>query len=103
MVANSFRAIAATWGFLLNAYATCKSCRRSVDLVEFGVNYIPCQTNVLCLSLVPKGTKSEKVYHLTCDDLCSATILLCSVKQCQEADCQICCKQSVLMSKEYIA
>jgi hypothetical protein len=90
MPGNSLRAIAASWGLQLNATATGNVCRQSVDLVEFGVNSIPCQNTVLCVSLVQKGTKSEKVYQLTWDDLRAATILLCRVKQCRYTDCQIC-------------
>jgi hypothetical protein len=53
MLANSLPAIAAGWGFQLYADVTCNFCRSSVDLMEFGVNFIPCQNNVLCLSLIP--------------------------------------------------
>jgi hypothetical protein len=102
-LANSLRAIAAGWGFQLNTDATGNICQQRVDLIEFGVISIMYQNYVLCLSLVPKGTKREKVYQLTWDDLRPATILLCSVEQCQDADFQICCKLSALMSKKYVA
>jgi hypothetical protein len=80
MLTNLLCAITA--GFQLNANVTGNFCRASVDLVEFQVNSIPCQNNVLCLSLILKGTLSETVYQLTWDDLRAATILLCSVEQC---------------------
>jgi hypothetical protein len=51
MLANSLSAIATGWGFQPNADVTSNFCRSSFDLVEFGVNFIPCQNNVLFLSL----------------------------------------------------
>ncbi len=56
MLGNYLRAIASGWGFQLNADVTGNFCRASVNLVEFRVNSIPCQNNVLCLSLIPRGT-----------------------------------------------
>ena len=56
MLANSLRAIAAGWGFQLNANVTGPS---SVDLVsgEFGGESIPRQSNALCLSIIPKDKR----------------------------------------------
>ena len=67
MILKAYRAIIAGWGFQLNGDVSGKFCRKSVDLVEFGVNSIPkrynvlCKRyNVLCLGVIPKGTESEK-------------------------------------------
>jgi hypothetical protein len=48
--------IAVGWGFQLKANVTDDFGLASVDLVEFGVDSIPCQNNVLCLFLIQKGT-----------------------------------------------
>jgi hypothetical protein len=79
-------------GFQLNADATSNFCRASVDLVEIGVNSIPCQNNVPCLSLIPKGTESEKLFQLTWDDLLNAIMHLCCVKHRRSSDCLTCNK-----------
>jgi hypothetical protein len=100
MLANSLRALATGLGFQLIPDITGNLCRSSVDLVEFGVNSIPCQNNVLCLSLIPKGTESEKVYQISWDDLRNAIILLCCVKQCCATDCLMCIKLQQLLSDE---
>jgi hypothetical protein len=78
MTLNAFRAIVAGWGFQLNGDVTGKLCRKSIDLVEFGVNSIPKQNNVLCLGVIPKGTESEKIYKITWDDFREAAVLLSS-------------------------
>jgi hypothetical protein len=80
-------------------------CRSSVDLVEFGVNYIPCQNYVLCLSLIPYGTltKNEKVYQLTWDDLRNAINILCYVVHCSELNSLMCIKLQQLLSDKYAA
>ena len=64
-----------------------KLCRSSIDLVEFGLNSIPKQNNVLCLAIVPNGTESEKIYQITWDDLRAAAVLLCSYKDCCVGGC----------------
>ncbi len=65
MLANALRAIVAGWNFQLCADVTGNFCNRSVDLLEFSVISIPCQNNVLCLSIIPKATESETVYKLS--------------------------------------
>ncbi len=75
------------WGFRLH---TSNFCRSNLDLVEFWVNSIPCQNNLLCLSLIPKGTESEKVYQITWDDLGNAIILMCCVVYCGDP-CYVMC------------
>ena len=65
MLANALCVIVAGWNFELCADVTCNFCNRSVDLLEFSVTSIPCQNNVLCLSIISKATESEKVYKLS--------------------------------------
>ena len=101
MLANALRAIAAGWGFQINGDVTGNFCRASVDLVGFGVNSIPCQNNVLCLSLIPKATESERVYQITYGDLRKAATLLCSVKACSE-DCESCSKLTQLIRDDNV-
>ncbi len=69
MLTNALCPIVAGWNFQLCADVTGNFCKRSVDLLEFSVTSIPCQNNVLCLSIIPKATESEKVYKPTYDDL----------------------------------
>ncbi len=83
MLANALCAIVAGWNFQLChlcADVTGNFCSRSVDLLEFLVTSILCQNNVLCLSIIPKATGSEKVYKLTYDDLRTAVNHLCKVR-----------------------
>ena len=77
MLANALRAIIAGWNFQLCADVTGNFCNCSVDLFEFSVTSIvvesiPCQNNVLCLSIIPKATESEPVYKLSYDNLRTA-------------------------------
>ena len=64
----------------MNGNVSGKFCRKSVDLVELGVNSIPKRNNVLCLGVIPKGTKSEKKYKITWDDFRAAAVLMASYK-----------------------
>jgi hypothetical protein len=77
MLANALRAIVAGWNFQLCADVPSNFCNRSADLLEFSVTSIPCQNNVLCVSIIRKATESEKVYKLTYDDLRTAVSHLC--------------------------
>lgn len=70
----------AGWGFQLNGDVTGKLCRKSIDLVEFGVNSIPKQNNVLCLGVIPKGTESETNYKITWDDFREAAVFVMRVQ-----------------------
>jgi hypothetical protein len=67
MLANALRAIVAGWNFQVYADVTGNFCNRSEDLLAFSVTSIPCQNNILCLSIILKATESEKVYKLTYD------------------------------------
>ncbi len=61
VLANALRAIVAGWKFQLCADVTGNFCNISVDLLEFSVTSIPCQNNVLCLSIIPKATVTETI------------------------------------------
>ena len=63
MLCVAVRAIIAGWNFQLCADVTGNVCSRSVDLLEFSVTSILCQNNVLCLSIIPKETESERLRH----------------------------------------
>jgi hypothetical protein len=58
MLANALRAIVAGWKFQFCADVTSNFCSRSVDLLGVSVTFIPCQNNVLCLSIILKATES---------------------------------------------
>ncbi len=93
MILNAFRAIVAGWGFQLNGNVIDKLCCKNIDLVEFGVNSIPKHNNVLCLGMIPKGTKStesKNIYAVTWDDFCTAAVLMCSYKDCSKRGCVTC-------------
>ena len=90
MLSNALRAIIAGWGWQLNGYVTCKLCRASVDLLQFGINSIPHWNHVLCLAIIPKATESETVYQITWDDLRAAVLLLLTSKDCCVAGCACC-------------
>jgi hypothetical protein len=81
-VANALRAIIAGWNFQLCADVTGNFCSSSVDLLEFSVTSMPCQNNVLCLSIIPKASESEMVYKLCYDDLRKAVNYLCKIQPC---------------------
>ncbi len=102
MLANTLHAIVAGWNFQLCADVAGNFCNRSVDLLEFLVTSIPCQNNVLCLSIIPKATESEKVYKLTYDDLRTAVNYLCKVRQCMNADCECCTRIRELLAEKNI-
>ncbi len=106
MLANALRAIIAGWNFQLCANITSSLCNQSVDLLEFSVTSIPCQNNVLCLSIIPKATESETVYKLSYDDLRKAVNYLCKIQPCCSADCECCTRIRDLLSEnvvDYIA
>jgi hypothetical protein len=94
MLANALRAIVAEWNFQHCADVTGNVCNRSVDLLEFLATSIPCQNNVLCLSIIPKATESETGYKLTFDDLRlklrAAVSHLCKARPCSKLDCEYC-------------
>ncbi len=90
MLGNDVRAIIAGWNFQLCADVTGNFCNRNVDLFEFSVTSIPCQNNVLCLSIIPKATESETVYKLSHDDLRKVVNYLCKIQPCGSADCECC-------------
>jgi hypothetical protein len=102
MLANALRAIIAGWNFQLCADVTGNFCSRSVDLLEFSVTSIPCQKNVLCLSIIPKATESETVYKLSYDDLRKAVNYLCKIQPCGSADCECCIRIRVLLLERNI-
>jgi hypothetical protein len=60
MLANALRAIIAGWNFQLCADVTGNFCSSSVDLLEFSVTCIPCQNNVLCLSIIPRQRRVKR-------------------------------------------
>jgi hypothetical protein len=99
MLANALCAILAGWNFQLCADVTGNFCNRCVDLLEFSVSSIPCQNNVLCLSIIPKAIESEKVYKLIYDDLRTAVNYLCIVRPCMNAYCE-CCPDSRIAGRE---
>ena len=88
MLANALRAIVAGWNFQLCADVPSNFCNRSADLLEFSVTSIPCQNNVLCLSIIPKATESEEVCKLTYVDLHTAVNYLCKVWPCRNTNCE---------------
>jgi hypothetical protein len=98
MLSNALRAIQAGWGFQLNADVTGKICRASLDLLEFGVNSIPCQNNILCLAFIPQATESEATYTLTYNDLRCGVATLCTVEPCAKEKCEFCSKLKELLS-----
>jgi hypothetical protein len=102
MLANALRSIIAGWNFQLCADVTCNFCNRSVDLLEFSVTYLPCQNNVLCLSIIPKATESETVYKLSYVDLRKAVNYLCKIQLCGSADCECCIRIRELISEKNI-
>ncbi len=102
MLANALRAIIAGWNFQLCADVTCNFCNSSVDLLEFSVTSIPCQSNVLCLSIIPKATESETVYKLSFDDLRKAVNYLCKIQPCGSADCECCIRIRELLCERNI-
>jgi hypothetical protein len=55
------------------------------------MNSIPKRNNVLCLGVIPKGTKSEIIYEITWDDFCTAAVLMRSYKDCGKPGCVISC------------
>jgi hypothetical protein len=109
MLANALHAIVAEWNFQLCADVAGNFCNRSVDLLEFSVTSIPCQNNVLCLSIILKATVTEieKVYKLTYDDLRTAVNYFCKVLPCMNATCECCTRIRELLALknivEYIA
>jgi hypothetical protein len=102
MLANALRAIVAGWYFQLCADVTGNFCNRSVDLLEFSVTSIPCQNNVLCLSIIPKATESETVYTLSYNDLRTAVNYLCKIRPCSTADCECCIRIRELLGEQNI-
>jgi hypothetical protein len=102
MLAKALHAIVAGWIFQLCADVTGNFCNRSVDLLEFLVTSIPCQNNVLCLSIISKATESEKVYKLTYDDLRTAVNYLCKVRPCSNANCECCIWIRELLAEQNI-
>ncbi len=102
MLANALRAIVAGWNFQLCADVTGNFCNRSVDLLEFSVTSIPCQNKVLCLSIIPKATGSEKFYKLSYDDLCTSVNYLCKVRPCRNADCECCIRIRELLAEKNV-
>jgi hypothetical protein len=101
-LANALRAIIAGWNFQLCADVTGNFCNLSVDLLEFSVTSIPCQNNVLCLSIIPKVTESETVYKLSCDDLRTAVNYLCKIQPCDTTDCECCTRIQELLGDQNI-
>ncbi len=95
MLANALRAIVAGWIFQLSGDVTGNFCSRSVDLLELSVTSIPCKNNVLCLSIIPKATESEKVYTVTYADLRKVLNLSYQVRQCPNSDCDCCTKRGI--------
>jgi hypothetical protein len=75
-----------------------------VDLLEFlvTVTSIPCQNNVLSLSIIPKATERETIYKLSYDDLRKAVNHLCKIQQCGSADCEYCIRIRELLSEKNI-
>ncbi len=102
MLANALSTIIAGWNFQLCADVTGNFCNRSVDLLEFSVTSIPCQNNVLCLSIIPKATESETVYKLSFDDLRTAVNYLCKIQPCGTADCECCTRVRGLLGEKNI-
>jgi hypothetical protein len=104
MLANALRAIVAGWNFQLccDSDVTGNFCSRSVDLLEFSVTSIPCKDLVLCLSIIPKATESQKVYTITYTDLRTAMNLLCQVRPCLNSDCDCCSKIRELLSAQNV-
>ncbi len=100
MLANALRAVVAGWNFQLCGHVTGNFCSRSVDLLELSVTSIPCNNNVLCLSIIPKAMESEKVYTITYADLRKAVNLLCQVRQCPNSDCDCCTKIRELLAAQ---
>ena len=77
-------------------------CNSSVDLLEFSVTSIPCQNNVLCLSIITKATESETVCKLSYDDLRKAVNYLCKIQPCGSADCECCIRIRELLLERNI-
>jgi hypothetical protein len=102
MLANALCAIIAGWNFQLCADITGNFCNQSVDLLEFSVTSIPCQNNVLCLSIIPKATESETVYKLSYDDLRKAVNHLCKIQPCGSAECECCIRIRELLCEKNI-
>jgi hypothetical protein len=102
ILANALRAIVAGRNFQLCADVTGNFCNRSVDLLEFLVTSIPCQDNVLCLSIIPKATESELFYKLSYDDLRPAVDYLCKVRPCMNANCKCCTLIRELLAEKNI-
>jgi hypothetical protein len=102
MLATALSAIVDGWNFQLCAHVTSNFCDRSVDLLEFSVTSIPCQNNLLCLSIIPKVTESEKVYKLTYDDLRTAANYLCKFQPCRNADCECCIRIQESLAEQNI-
>ena len=74
----------------MNGDITGKFCNKSIDLVEFSVTSIPRQNNILCLGVIPKGTKSSKIYKITWNDFRAAALLMTTYKECGEEGCECC-------------
>ncbi len=102
MLANALRAIIAGWNFQLCADVMGNFFSRSVDLLKLSVTSIPCKNNVLCLSIIPKATESEKVYTINYADLRKAVDLLCQVRQCPNFDCDCCTKIRELFAAQNV-
>ncbi len=68
-------------GIRAASYTVCPWNRHQTRLPYRAANLsatsIPCQNNVLCLSIIPKAAESEKVDKLTYDDLRTAVNYLC--------------------------
>jgi hypothetical protein len=79
-------------------------CSRSSDLLELLVTSIPCKNKVLCMSIVPKATESQKVYTITYADLSKAVKLLCQVLQsrCPDSDFDCCTKIRELLAAQNV-
>ena len=63
------------------------------------MNYILKRNNVLCLGVIPKGTKSEKNYKIT---FRAAAVLMASYKHCSKEGCECCDRVMQLISNQEV-
>jgi hypothetical protein len=90
MLIHTFRTIKAGWGFQLNADATGKVCRNSVDLLAFSVTSIFKHNNTMSLCVISNSTKNKHMCMVFNDELRKAVCLVASIKHCSDEACVSC-------------